>query len=122
MNEKQFVETYCHNCGSQRCEGIGTEWFEGCKYRWNLDGQDPASEIERLNKKFWDLVNSIADKNVVRIVKCKDCKHYDCGECLHPENISHSYDEEYVYEHYIYVSPEHFCSYGERKEDNKNEE
>lgn len=37
MNDKQFIETYCNNCGSQRCEGFGTEWFEGCKYRYNHD-------------------------------------------------------------------------------------
>lgn len=122
MNEKQFVETYCHNCGSQRCEGIGTEWFEGCKYKWNLDGQDPASEIERLNKKFWDLVNSIADKNVVRIVKCKDCIYNDNEDCTHLKNIGYSYDIKCSYPHFIHVSPEHFCSYGKRKEDNKNEE
>lgn len=32
-NEKEFVEHFCHNCGSQRCEGIGTVWFEGCHYK-----------------------------------------------------------------------------------------
>ena len=31
MNDEKFIETYCHNCGSQRCEGIGTEWFDGNK-------------------------------------------------------------------------------------------
>jgi len=36
MSEKEFVETYCHNCGSQRCEGPGTEWFSGCKNRFAL--------------------------------------------------------------------------------------
>ena len=33
---KKFTQHYCHNCGSQRCEGIGTEWFEGCKYKEHL--------------------------------------------------------------------------------------
>ena len=33
MNDKEFIEKYCHNCGTQRCEGIGTEWFEGCRYK-----------------------------------------------------------------------------------------
>ena len=36
MTEKQFVETYCHNCGTQRCEGIGTEWFDGCRFKEHL--------------------------------------------------------------------------------------
>lgn len=35
-NEEEFVEHFCHNCGSQRCEGIGTEWFEGCQHKDHL--------------------------------------------------------------------------------------
>lgn len=34
--EKEFYDKYCSLCGSQRCEGIGTEWFEGCKYKEQL--------------------------------------------------------------------------------------
>ena len=52
MNDKQFIETYCQNCGTQRCGGIGTEWFEGCKYKWNHDSYDAASESERSNNKI----------------------------------------------------------------------
>ena len=33
---KEFVQHYCHNCGSQRCEGVGTPWFEGCGYKKHL--------------------------------------------------------------------------------------
>ena len=33
LSKEQFVHQYCHNCGSQRCEGIGTEWFDGCHYK-----------------------------------------------------------------------------------------
>ena len=54
MNDKQFIETYCQNCGTQRCEGIDTEWFEGCKYRHNHDSYDIAAEIEPLNKKDYE--------------------------------------------------------------------
>lgn len=61
MNEKQFVETYCHNCGTQRCEGIGTEWFEGCKYKWGLDGMEieATSEINRLEQQCLALATKI---------------------------------------------------------------
>lgn len=38
LTEKQFIETYCDNCGTQRCEGIGTEWFDGCRHRHELKG------------------------------------------------------------------------------------
>ena len=33
---KEFTQHYCYNCGSQRCEGIGTEWFEGCQHKEHL--------------------------------------------------------------------------------------
>ena len=32
MNKEEFEETYCKKCGSQRCEGIDTEWGEGCQF------------------------------------------------------------------------------------------
>ena len=67
MNKEQFVEKYCFGCGSQRCEGIDSEWGEGCQYRWNLDGMDPAAEIERLNKKIMELSTQI-----VRLTKDKE--------------------------------------------------
>lgn len=64
MNKKQFIETYCHNCGTQRCEGIDTEWFEGCPKRWNLDNYgDAAAEIEKLNNKIMDLANELIKSN-----------------------------------------------------------
>ena len=33
---KEFTKHYCHNCGSQRCEGVGTCWFEGCQHKEHL--------------------------------------------------------------------------------------
>jgi len=64
MNEKQFTETYCSNCGTQRCEGVGSPWFEGCRYRWNLDGIDAAAEIERLTKQVMNLATQLACSKV----------------------------------------------------------
>lgn len=37
LTEEQFIKLYCNNCGSQRCEGINSEWFEGCKFKDQLD-------------------------------------------------------------------------------------
>ena len=51
MNDEKFIETYCNNCGSQRCEGIGTEWFEGCKHKHNHDSYNTSAENEHLNSK-----------------------------------------------------------------------
>lgn len=36
LTEKKFVQEYCNNCGSQRCEGIWTEWFYVCKFKNHL--------------------------------------------------------------------------------------
>lgn len=33
LTKEEFYEKYCSYCGSQRCEGIDTVWFEGCKYK-----------------------------------------------------------------------------------------
>lgn len=38
----EFEEKYCKYCGSQRCEGIGTEWFDGCKFRSQLRKEDKS--------------------------------------------------------------------------------
>lgn len=39
MTKKEFVETYCKECGSQRCEGVDSIWFDGCGYKDKLNTQ-----------------------------------------------------------------------------------
>ena len=70
MNDKDFEQTYCSNCGKQRCEGIYSEWFEGCKYRWNHDTYDAVAEIERLNKKIMEMAIELMGINRSRCHKC----------------------------------------------------
>ena len=36
LSEKEFEERYCKLCGTQRCEGIGSIFFEGCVYKNKL--------------------------------------------------------------------------------------
>ena len=95
MNDTQFIEKYCHNCGTQRCEGIGTEWFEGCSYRWNHDSYDAATEIKRLNEKVMELANKlikitneklpaadvapVAHGEWVDIISCEDIIYATCN-------------------------------------------
>lgn len=58
--------------------------------------------------------------DVVEVVRCKDCKYRCCGDCMKPENVGTYWDEEaYDTPCYIYVEEDHFCSYGERKENEK---
>lgn len=65
------------------------------------------------------IVREIEKADGIDIVFCKECKYSDKGVCTHIENITHSYDcDDNVYDHYIYVSPEHFCSYGVRGDNN----
>lgn len=48
MNESEFIEEHCLCCGTQRCEGIGTIWFDGCPYRLELEGYE-----EKVNDCMW---------------------------------------------------------------------
>lgn len=74
MNEQKFIETYCHKCGTQRCEGIGTEWFEGCPYRWNLEGYgDPAAEIIKLQKQIDQLTMKLVKAYPNGLPRCNKC-------------------------------------------------
>lgn len=41
------------------------------------------------------------------VVRCKDCKYYDRGECYHPRHERHLQS--------ICQEDDDFCSYGERK-------
>lgn len=36
LTKEEFYEKYCSYCGSQRCEGIDTVWFDGCRHKEEL--------------------------------------------------------------------------------------
>lgn len=36
LSLEEFIYTYCHNCGSQRCTGPQTQWFDGCRMKNRL--------------------------------------------------------------------------------------
>ncbi len=36
LTSEQFEKLYCNICGSQRCEGVDSEWFDGCKFKDHL--------------------------------------------------------------------------------------
>lgn len=40
MNKYQFLNTYCLYCGTQRCEGVDSEWFEGCEHKDELEEEE----------------------------------------------------------------------------------
>ena len=51
------------------------------------------------------------DPDVVKVVRCKDCKHYDMGVCLKIYSDGNAHPEAWQSR-----KPEDFCSYGERKD------
>lgn len=84
-----------------------------------------ADEIEELFYKqlkygATDLVAAFDDAlhdSKVPLVRCKDCQYNDCGDCVHPKNIAYYSDQEgYSIPCYLGVDDEHYCSYGERKD------
>lgn len=68
-------------------------------------------------------IEEMTAADVVEVVRCGECKHNERGDCVHSNNVSHSYDCDWnCYDHHLSVSEEHFCSYGERKEGCNNEQ
>ena len=94
MTEKQFVKTYCHNCGTQRCEGIGTEWFEGCKYKWSLDGM----EIEATSE-----INKLEQQNLALATKIMHLQEQISKEEVKRGEWKHSVVAGHIYDHHLYT-------------------
>ena len=84
---------------------------------------------ERLNYEPWEhnadrdeialpIVNAAPTVDAVPVVRCKDCKHYRnypnrmCYLHTEPKENEHGYSGEAVF-----VEPDDFCSYGERREE-----
>ena len=57
------------------------------------------------------LLAEIPAADVVPVVRCKDCKHYDMGVCLKIYSDGNAHPDAWQSRR-----PEDFCSYGERKE------
>lgn len=53
------------------------------------------------------------DLDLVSVVRCKDCKHYERGQCYHERHNHHSQS--------IHQNEDDFCSYG-AKMDGGNED
>lgn len=58
-----------------------------------------------------DLVEKQPAADVVEVVRCKDCKHYEAHQPIH-KKVCEKNDG-----HLIPANPDDFCSYGERKDD-----
>lgn len=55
--------------------------------------------------------NNITRVDAVEVVFCKDCEHYDGRIC----NFFSEWPDQYSTGHTVYMEPDDFCSYGERR-------
>ena len=55
-------------------------------------------------------IDNTPTEDVVSVVRCRDCKHYDGDFCNN--------DQWWNDDSYITVDDDNFCSYGERKDQN----
>ncbi len=58
-----------------------------------------------------ETIDQIPAVDVVPVVRCKDCKHYDMGVCLKIYSDGNVHSAAWQSRR-----PEDFCSYGERKD------
>ena len=76
------------------------------EYEW-LKSQVNASSVPEIEEHI-KRINNAPAVDAVEVVRCKDCKHYERGVCVCPYLcISGAAC--------LYPQPEHFCSYGERR-------
>ena len=67
-----------------------------------------ASNAGRMYQKITDIVESVPAADVVPVVRCRECKHWeDWGACGHTDNGFDSPP----------MGPDDFCSKGERSTD-----
>ena len=57
------------------------------------------------------LMEDAPEVDAVEVVRCKDCKHYECHKRKIYENCVRDY-------RLVPTKPNDFCSYGERRTDN----
>lgn len=58
-----------------------------------------------------EIIESVPAADVVPVVHCRDCKHYDMGVCLKIYSDGNVHSAAWQSR-----NPDDFCSYGERKD------
>lgn len=69
--------------------------------------------IERMKQEPLMLIEAPSE-DMVKVVRCKDCIHYEARQKNHPWKSSRKYCNRQVI---LCTEPNDFCSYGERKPD-----
>ncbi len=87
----------------EKAIAICQSYYEYCLKMHDFSGDSIAYDI-RSN------IQGLPIADVVEVVRCKDCKHYN--------KEFHFKDEGWCVNNLYTAKDEHFCSYGERKEAN----
>lgn len=71
---------------------------------------------------LYDAIERSDEDDVVKVVRCKDCKWYQEGKLLAPNKfcfrLKHPKEDRKIGYNY---APDDFCSYGERRKENEIE-
>lgn len=47
MTTEEFVTKFCAFCGTKRCEGVKSEWFDGCEHKKELDNTNSVNGLDK---------------------------------------------------------------------------
>lgn len=88
----------------------GTTWYHISCQKNLVEGA--ACEADALYKAIdiYNVIKSAPTADVVEVVRCKDCKHYE----IHKPSVTLNCERN---GRLIPMMPDDFCSYGERKDD-----
>jgi hypothetical protein len=117
MADKEYIERE-----ALREELEGTDW-----YHINKDGKltSGASDIEEALYKADDVYGVIykqsATADVVEVVRCCECVYWESRNSINSQGICNCGNKEMNYGGEFYPLRNDFCSYGERKNDNRTE-
>lgn len=103
LTKEEFIERHCRSCGSQRCEGVDFEWFDGCKEKDGVmmhvskaefiggkEADDAYKKLCELTGLEWDTVIMCEDAMPYcdMVFECSVCGNIDtdgkpkyCSEC-----------------------------------------
>ena len=100
-----YVSDIREICGDY---AIDIKYYEGQKEAITLyfNSRRNAETVKRCIEVDDSVPNVATAVDFVEVVRCKDCKHYVCGICIHEFAFNLIRDDDY-------------CSYGERSEGNE---
>lgn len=81
-------------------ECLGTKECDPCKCNGD---EEKCDYYENVRKRGAEKKKAT---DVVEVVRCKDCKHWERGVCHCPEH------------RYLFTEKNHYCGYGERSNEN----